>query len=158
MIPDTAMRVAHHTAPHVNERIQQKAQERISAYGSGDRAAVISYRLGELGREWDVERTLQTNFAVFSMIGLALATSVNKRWYAMAGGVPAFMVQHALQGWCPPLAALRRFGFRTSKEINEERFALKAMRGDFDEAARSRDVDAILRAVRSQDPPDRTGY
>ncbi|HZW14121.1 MAG TPA: hypothetical protein VFF81_13140 [Noviherbaspirillum sp.] len=45
--------------------------------------------------------------------------------------------------------AARNIGWRTSKEINEERFALKLMRGDFDEAARTRDVDAILRAVRS---------
>ena len=149
MIADTATRVQDHTAPHVAERIQHETQERISALRSGDRPAIATQRLRELDREWDVERTLQTNFAVASMVGLALATKVNKRWYAMAGGVPGFMIQHALQGWCPPLAALRRMGFRTAREINEERFALKAMRGDFDEAARSRDVDAILRAVRS---------
>lgn len=93
MIPATAMCVAEHTAPHVNKRIQHETQQRISAYGSGDRAATISYRLRELDREWDDWRTLQTNFAIFSMICLTLTRTVNKRWYAMAGGVPAFMVR-----------------------------------------------------------------
>jgi hypothetical protein len=40
----------------------------------------------------------------------------------MAGG---FMVQHALQGWCPPIALLRRLGVRTAREIEEERCELK---------------------------------
>ncbi|HEX9172508.1 MAG TPA: hypothetical protein VF861_07590, partial [Telluria sp.] len=92
----------------------------------------------------------QANFALFSLAGLAgLAASakVDKRWLALALGVPAFMVQHALQGWCPPLAVLRRLGLRTVKEINDERFALKSMRGDFVRAGAARDADEIFRAV-----------
>ncbi len=49
------------------------------------------------------------------------------------GLVTGFFFQHALQGWCPPLPILRRMGFRTSADINEERNALKALRGDFDQ-------------------------
>jgi hypothetical protein len=41
------------------------------------------------------------------------------------------MVEHVIEGWCPPLAILRRLGFRTSSEINRERIALKTLRGDF---------------------------
>lgn len=148
MIPDTALRVQKHTAHHLNERIRQETESRISAFGSPDKIALINRRLAELDREWDVERVLQTNFALFSLVGLALSTKVSKRWLILALGVPAFMVQHALQGWCPPLAVLRRLGFRTSKEINEERFALKALRGDFDGADHSQDPERILRAVK----------
>ena len=43
-----------------------------------------------------------------------------------------FLFQHAVQGWCPPIPILRRLGFRTSYEIEEERAALKALRGDFE--------------------------
>lgn len=149
MIPDTAMRVHQHTAPHLNTRIHQELESRISAFQDDDRIALINKRLEELDREWDVERFLQTNFAVISILGLTLATKVNKRWFALATAVPAFMVQHALQGWCPPLAVLRRLGFRTSKEINEERFALKSLRGDFSGIGATRDPDEILRAVRA---------
>jgi hypothetical protein len=48
--------------------------------------------------------------------------------------VAGFLLQHALQGWCPPLPVLRRLGVRTADEINQERYALKALRGDFAQA------------------------
>lgn len=57
-----------------------------------------------------------------------------------------FLFQHAIQGWCPPLPILRRLGFRTAEEINQERYALKALRGDF-EAQSDNKLDAVLRAV-----------
>src|SRR5690348_10746194 len=37
----------------------------------------------------------------------------------------------ALQGWCPPVPFFRSRGVRTAYEINQERYALKALRGDF---------------------------
>lgn len=150
MIPATATRVQEHTAPAINARIAHETERNIAAFQAGDKRVLIERRLAELDREWDVERVLQTNFALFSLAGLAgLASSarVDKRWLALALGVPAFMVQHALQGWCPPLAVLRRLGLRTAKEINDERFALKSMRGDFVRAGASRDVDEVFRAV-----------
>lgn len=147
MIPSTATRVEQHTAPRINERIRHQTQDRITAFQSGDRHAVIAQRLEELDKEWDVERVLQINFSALSLVGLALSTKVDKRWYVLALGVPAFMVQHSLQGWCPPLAVLRRLGFRTAKEINEERFALKSLRGDFKDISGAHDAEAISRAV-----------
>jgi hypothetical protein len=123
--------VEAHTAPRLNERIHADLQERLAAYQSSDGRALIDSRLRELDREWDVERVLQTNFAALSLVGLALASRVDKRWLILALGVPAFMVQHALQGWCPPLALLRRLGVRTAREIGDERFALQSLRGDF---------------------------
>jgi len=131
MVPATATRVEAHTSPQFNERVKDDFQERLAAYRSDDRRVLIDSRLRELDREWDVERVLQTNFAALSLVGLALASRVDKRWLILALGVPAFMVQHALQGWCPPLALLRRLGLRTAREINEERFALQALRDGF---------------------------
>jgi hypothetical protein len=43
----------------------------------------------------------------------------------------AFLLQHALQGWCPPVPFFRSRGVRTAREIDQERYALKALRGDF---------------------------
>jgi hypothetical protein len=40
--------------------------------------------------------------------------------------VGTFLLQHALQGWCPPVPILRRLGYRTAREIFEERLALLA--------------------------------
>jgi hypothetical protein len=144
----TATRVYESTEPRINQRIQNETEARISAFKQEDKEALITQRLNALDREWDIERTLQTNFAVFSLLGLALGTGVNRKWLVLATAVPAFMVQHAIQGWCPPLTVLRRLGFRTSKEINEERFALKALRGDFLAARKIDHADSLLRAVR----------
>jgi hypothetical protein len=149
MIPDTATRVQKHTAPYINSRIQHETQDRVADFESNDRRAAITKRLNELDQEWDIERTLQTNFALFSLIGLVLGTQVNKRWLALALAVPASMILHSLQGWCPPLPVFRRFGFRTSREINEERFALKSLRGDFSKAGHASNAEGILRTVKS---------
>ena len=46
--------------------------------------------------------------------------------------VVGFLLQHAMQGWCPPIPILRRMGIRTASEIDTERCALKVIRGDFD--------------------------
>lgn len=149
MFAATATQVSGQTAEHLNEQIRHETQERIAEYERNDRRALITRRLRELDHEWDVERTLQTNFATLSLVGLALALKSDRRWLALAVGVPAFMVQHALQGWCPPLPVLRRLGVRTAREIADERFALKSLRGDFDGISRSKDPDTIVRAVRS---------
>jgi hypothetical protein len=42
-----------------------------------------------------------------------------------------FFVQHAIQGWCPPIPIFRAYKVRTRPEIDREKYALKALRGDF---------------------------
>jgi hypothetical protein len=63
-----------------------------------------------------------------------LAAGHDRRWLVLPGLVSAFLLQHAIQGWCPPVPVLRKLGFRTSYEIEEERRALKALKGDFEQA------------------------
>ena len=64
-----------------------------------------------------------------------------------------FLLQHAVQGWCPPVPFFRRRGVRTAREIEIERYALKALRGDFGPifpSVRDRDTQAshALQAAR----------
>jgi hypothetical protein len=66
-----------------------------------------------------------------TLIGLALGVAKDRRFLIIPAVVQSFFLQHALQGWCPPLPVLRRLGVRTADEINVERYALKALRGDF---------------------------
>jgi hypothetical protein len=64
--------------------------------------------------------------------------------------VLAFLFQHALQGWCPPVPILRRLAFRTASEIEHERYALKALRGDFSRLDDARDgAAAAMSAARA---------
>jgi hypothetical protein len=95
----------------------------------------IPARLRELDREWDIERAIEANASVLALTGIALAAGHDRRWLVLPGLVAGFLLQHAIQGWCPPVPVLRKLGFRTSYEIEEERRALKALRGDFHGAA-----------------------
>ena len=129
MLPSTTDRVARNTADHVNEDIARRTHEsihRVAAQGPD----AIRGRLRELDHEWDVERCLETLAPSFSLIGLALAVSVNRKWLLLPLVVQAFFLQHALQGWCPPLTVLRRMGVRTMREIEAERCALQGLLGE----------------------------
>ena len=130
MIPSTVERVPQHTADHVNEEICRQTEERVAQYAEAGRDA-IDRRLAELDREWDIERTLEANAATASLVGLTLGATVDKKWFIFPAVVAGFLLQHAVQGWCPPLPVFRRYGFRTQSEIDYERYALKSLRGDF---------------------------
>lgn len=146
-----ATRVSGATPASINQRIQQQIEARVAEAARGGPQA-IERRLAELDREWDIERCLETTAASLALVGTALGATVNRRWYALPAAVGAFLMQHALQGWCPPLPLLRRLGVRTTDEINQERYALKALRGDFAPVSRATGAqvaDAAVRAVQA---------
>jgi hypothetical protein len=129
MLPDSADRVPQHTAAHVNARIEEDIEASVAYHARHPEE--IDARLRDLDQEWDIERTLEANAAGVSLLGLLLAASVDRKWLLLPAGVAAFLMQHALQGWCPPIELFRRLGVRTAGEIGRERYALKALRGDF---------------------------
>ncbi len=131
MLEASATRVARHTADEINARIRRETEESIAFYGSAGKHA-IERRLAELDREWDIERTLEANAAALGLLGLTLGAAVNRRWFVFPAVISGFLLQHALQGWCPPVEVFRRLGYRTRAEIDYERYALKALRGDFE--------------------------
>jgi hypothetical protein len=144
ILPSTHARVRKHSSAEANARIREGALQRLKEYEHAD-ASRISARIAELEREWDIERVLEANAATVALIGSALGAGVNRRWFALPAVVAGFLLQHALQGWCPPLPVFRRLGVRTAAEIHEEIVALKAMRGDFGAANRN-SADVAQRA------------
>jgi len=131
-IPSTVERVPLHTAPEDNQRIWRQTEMNVALYTQLGNEA-INRRLQELEEEWDIERALEANAASVSLLGLALGATVDRRLFILPALVAGFLLQHAVQGWCPPISLFRRLGFRTATEIDEERYALKALRGDFRE-------------------------
>jgi hypothetical protein len=151
MVSATRSRVPRHTAEHINRRIQQEMEDRIEYYA--EHRDEIDERLAALDREWDIERTLEANAAGLAFTGVVLGAFVDRRFLVLPAAVTAFLMQHAVQGWCPPLPLFRRRGVRTATEIETERYALKALRGDFDstrsgDARGGRLVRKLLEAVR----------
>ena len=151
MIPSNAHRVPENTAEHVNEEIRRRTDQSIARCAAA-RPEAIDRRLAELDREWDTERTLEANAATLTAVGAGLALLVDRRFALVPLVVGGFLLQHALQGWCPPLPIFRRYGVRTQTEIDYERYALKALRGDFRQlpaAGSTQDSVAANRALQA---------
>lgn len=118
-------RVRQSTSPSVNRAIRETTEQRIAALRRDPQQ--INARLQQVDAEWDVERALETLSSTVSLVGLGLGLSGRRRWLALPLVVQGFLLQHALQGWCPPLPVLRRLGFRTQQEIERERYSLRAL-------------------------------
>lgn len=130
VLPATDERAPANTRPSVNDRIHGRTLHDVTRYIGAD-PVFIDERIRELEREWDVERTLEANAAIVALAGLTLGVTVDRRFLLVPCAVAGFLLQHALQGWCPPLPLLRRLGIRTSAEIHQEIIALRILRGDF---------------------------
>lgn len=140
-------RVREASTDKANREIDRKTLKNIRQHSTlSDQQ--ITQRLSELSREWDVEKTLEVNASSLALIGLALGTFVNKRWYILPGVVATFLLQHGLQGWCPPLPLFRKMGIRTRREIDEEKYALKVFRGDLENLSTISSPEEIQKAMR----------
>lgn len=126
----TAKRIKLNTNPKINERIEKDIAQNIENY-KGLSDEIITFRINELDREWDTEKTLELNFASVVLLSGLLGFTVSKKWFTLAGVASLFMIGHALQGWCPPLPIMRRFGIRSSDEICDEKSKLRYLRGDY---------------------------
>ncbi len=133
----TRDRVPKHTAEEINRRIRREIACNVQYFA--EHKDEIPQRLEELDREWDIERAIEANAAALGFVGTALGVMRNRRWLTVPLLVTTFLFQHAVQGWCPPVPVLRRLGFRTSYEIDEERQSLKALRGDLEGLPEAKD-------------------
>lgn len=123
-VPSTVRRVPQHTAPEVDARLWRQTVDDVDLHmrGSGEQ---IGRRLTRLEREWTTERVLEANASSLVLLGsLTAALTRRRRWLFVPIVVGWFLLQHAVQGWCPPLAVIRRLGIRTEHEVDAERAAL----------------------------------
>lgn len=95
-------RVREHSPEHTNRSVDRDTVECLEALASGDRED-IDRHIRELDREWDVERYLETNASILALSGVVLGAAVNRKFLLIPGVVFSFFLQHAVQGWCPPI-------------------------------------------------------
>lgn len=136
-VPSTRDRVPDHTSDAVNIEIERTIEANVRQYAANDES--IGRRLAALDAEWDIERAIEANASSLAFVGVALGYFIHPYWLILPAAVTAFLFQHAIQGWCPPIPVLRRLGFRTVNEIEKERQALKAIRGDYEGLRGQRD-------------------
>lgn len=122
---EQADRVRRSTSLRINREIDRQTKENIRRFSGMDRRTIVR-RIEALDREWDIERVLEVNASSLALTGLVLGLAVNRKWLLLPGVVLPFLLQHGVQGWCPPLPILRRLGVRTRGEIDQEKYALRA--------------------------------
>jgi hypothetical protein len=121
----SADRVRRSTPEAYNRDIDLRMQLSVGRYVS-EGPQSVRRRIAALDEEWDVERMLEVNASTLALSGLALGlTTKNRKWFALPTVVLGFLLQHGVQGWCPPLSLLRRMGVRTRGEIDREKQALQ---------------------------------
>ncbi len=145
-----ADRVREATPASINNQIEVQMWNRVSTY-IGKTPRQLSERIDELEKEWDIEQYLGVNMSTLALTGLAAGAFANKRWLALPAIVLGFFMQHSIQGWCPPLPLLRHFQIRTRQEIEQEKYALKIIRGDFSnlDNISYAEVEKLKRAIQS---------
>ncbi len=108
----------------------------MTSYPFNDRESAAKYlrkaneevwRTISLDSEWDMERAIEANAAGLALAGDLLSLTKSSRWLLLPMLVSGYLLQHALQGWCPPAPILRRLGFRAGYEIEAERRALLSL-------------------------------
>lgn len=107
---------------------EKEIQDKINRYYHNQEE--ITMRLTELDEEWDVERILQTKVTALTIAGVILGATVNKKWLALPLAASLIAIT-AIAKWNKPFIILQKLGFRTRPEIEKEKYALKAIRGDF---------------------------
>lgn len=90
----------------------------------------ITDRLNQIENEWSAGRMTKATIGVLIVTGLALAL-LNTWWLVLPALGGLFLLQYLFtrQSWLG--ATFREMGFRSGADIDQEKFALKALRGDF---------------------------
>jgi hypothetical protein len=124
--------VRTHTADGVNRRIDARVEACVRQMAEQhDRAAITQY-LDKLEREWDLNRMVTVAASAVSVLGLVLGARDGKAWRVVSGVAAGLLLQQGLFGFGPLSELVRLMGVRTRREIDLEKFALKALRGDFE--------------------------
>jgi hypothetical protein len=134
----------HHCAHSRHEPLEDRLH-RILEHGP----RAIDERLAELDAEWSSGRVTKVTLAVISGVGLVLAFLVSP-WFAVLPALASVcLVQYIFNQPCAVSKMARWVGFRGGREIEEERLALKALRGDFKHlpTVHQVDDDSISRMV-----------
>ncbi len=91
----------------------------------------IEDRLAELESEWSAGRVTKVVIGILLVAGLALTALLNPWWLIMPAIGGVFLLQYLFSRTSWLGKVFQEMGFRTSSEIDQEKMALKVLRGDF---------------------------
>lgn len=91
----------------------------------------ITDRLHQLDREWSAGRMTKATIGVLVVTGLALAAVAGPWWLILPGIGGFFLLQYLFSRTSWLGATFQEMGFRSGADIDQEKFALRVLRGDF---------------------------
>ena len=112
------------------DKERSRIEERLHQIAYGGQPA-ITQRLAQLDDEWSAGRVAKITVAAGILLGLAAAVLHSWWWLAVPVVLGLILLQYLTSRECWLTRGLKLLGLRSSVEIEHERFALKALRGDF---------------------------
>jgi len=101
----------------------------------------IEDRLSELDREWTAGRVTKAVIGVLVVVGLAL-TALSWWWLILpaVGGLLLLQYLFSRTSWLGKM--FHEMGYRTGSEVDQEKMALKVLRGDFQHLPTIHDIES----------------
>jgi len=128
MIPNTT--TVSHT--HLTRHNAQMREMEVRLAQLADAGPVaIADRMEELDREWSAGRVAKGVLALVILCGISLAITFSWVWVVLPIVAGLFMLEQLFNRSSWLAGMFTEAGFRPGSEIEHERFALKALRGDF---------------------------
>ena len=91
----------------------------------------ITDRLAQLDREWSAGRMTKATIGVLIVAGLGLTALAGPWWLILPAVGGFFLLQYLFSRTSWLGATFREMGFRSGGDIDQEKFALRTLRGDF---------------------------
>ncbi len=113
-----------------SNKVDVYTQENINHYYNNK--SRIDNRLRQLEKEMSIEQIFQLHDAAHVTVGLLLSVATRKqKWLILPMLIAIVQSLQAATGQRLGTTLLRNYGFRTKADIDKEKYALKALRGDF---------------------------
>src|SRR5262245_39909844 len=109
---------------------EESLEKRLACLADAGPQAITD-RLAQLDREWTAGRMTKATIGVLVITGLALTAFVSAWWLVLPAIGGLFLLQYRSSRTSWRGATFRELGFRAGAEIDQEKFALRALRGDF---------------------------
>jgi len=91
----------------------------------------VNARIAELDREWTSGRLVKAVTGVLLLAGLALTAWVSPWWLILVAVAGVVLLQYLFQSRSWLAEVFIRCGYRMGAQIEDERIALRVLRGDF---------------------------
>lgn len=108
----------------------------------------INERLDALDSEWTAGRLMKATMGIAIVVGFALAAWLDPLWLILPAVAGALLLQYLFFRRSIVAELYHSMGFRGGAEIEDERLALRTLRGDFRDlptVAHVEDIEAISR-------------